>query len=179
MVSAVGADERGEAQHGGGDVGAAAAETADVPLDVEDVAAETAARHLARLGLLGEDRRVAEGDPVGGGGGADHELAQPGRLLAGGEQLHGADDVLVLHRRPAALLRVGCGDQGEVHHRVDVEVGEQGHRAVSRSTRIRSTPVEQVAASSAAGAARVDADDPLDAGVGGEPGGDVGARGSG
>src|SRR3712207_7207616 len=43
------------------------------------------------------------------------------RSLAGGQQLHRADDVLFLHRRPPAVLRVGGAGHGEVHDGLGAE----------------------------------------------------------
>ena len=99
-------DERGEPQRRGRHVRPAAAESAQVALDVEDVPGETAARHLARFGRLGEDRRIAEDRAVGRRGRAHHDLLQPRHLLAGREQLHRADDVLLFHHRAAAGVLV-------------------------------------------------------------------------
>jgi len=95
-------------------------------------------------------------------------------MLRGGEQLHRADDVLVLHGRAAPVLRVGGTDQGQVHHGINVKVGEE---ATDR-TRIRPDPldpVEQVG-ELATRLRWVDSDDPPDPRVGGEPRGDVGTE---
>jgi len=43
--------------------------------------------------------------------------------LAGGEELHGPDDVDLLHQRPAAGI-VGGGDHAQMDHRVDVLGGD-------------------------------------------------------
>jgi hypothetical protein len=75
-------------------------------LDVEDVASEAAARYLTRFGVFGEHGRVAERGAVRRRRRAHDHLAYGRRLLASGEQLHRADGVLFLHRRPAAGLPV-------------------------------------------------------------------------
>ncbi len=96
-------------------------------------------------------------------------LLQPGRLLGGGEQLHRADDVLVLHRRPAALF--GGADQGQVHERVGVEAGQQGHGGVETGADVFDAVEHRRQLRRRVG--RVEADDPVDAGLGGEAGGDL------
>ena len=72
------------------------------------------------------------------------------------------------------MLRVGGGDQREVHDRVDVQVGEEPterHRVDADPF----DPVQQVG-ELGAGVRCVHADDPLDAGVGGQSGRHVGTE---
>jgi hypothetical protein len=59
--------ERGEPQHRAGHVRPPTLESAHVSLDVEDVAAVAAARHIFGPGVLGEDSGVTERGTIGGG----------------------------------------------------------------------------------------------------------------
>jgi hypothetical protein len=169
-----GADERREPQDRGGHVGPAAAEPAHVALDVEDVAGESAARHLTRLGLFGEDGRVAEGRPVRGGGGTHDQLAQPRRLLARGEQLHGADDVGLLHGRTPAVPRVGRGHERHMGDGVGVQVGDDSGDGTGVRTHLFDTVEER--GDLGGRLVDVEPDDAPDAAVGREPGGHVRAE---
>jgi hypothetical protein len=160
------AEHGGEAQDGRRDLGSAAAESPDVSLDVEDVAGERATRHGARLGVLGEDRRVAERGAVRGGGRAHHQLAQPGRTLGGRQHLHGADDVLLFHRRTAAMFGVGHAGHGQVHDRFGAEVGD----GLGGRTRVGPDPLDPVeqALEACRRVVRIQTDDAVDARIRGE-----------
>ena len=81
--------------------------------------AKPAARQRLGLEVLGEHRRVARRRAVDAVDDFTTSLRTLGRLLAGTEQLHGADDVGLLDRRPAAGAERG-GDHGHVHDGVDL-----------------------------------------------------------
>ena len=95
---------------------------------------------------------------------------QIGRLLAGGEQLHRADDVVFFHRRPATGVRIGRRRHREVHDggnaltdqdlcwRRGTDVGL--HHLDPAGQQSRDLGRRRIA---------IDADDPLDPGVSGEP----------
>lgn len=118
-----GADDVGEAQDRHRDVRAAPGEAADVALDLRRVLGEAAAGRVLRLDPLGEHRRVAGRGAVDAGGRLHHQPAHPGRLLAGAEQLHGADDVGLLHRGAVGGAQAGGAD-AEVDHGVDPVLGD-------------------------------------------------------
>ncbi len=154
------ADEVGEPEHGDVDVRPAAAEPADVRLDLDRVLGEPGARRRLRLRPLGEQGRVA-------GRGAVHrrrrlhdEPAQAGRLLARGEQLHRADDVELFHGRPAARAR-GGGRDAHVDDRVDLR-----RRDHLGDDRVADVGADELRAAEV-GARRddVDADHSVDAGL--------------
>jgi hypothetical protein len=114
-----GTDRTGGAQHGHRDVGPAPGEAADVALHLHGVLAEAGARGALGRHLLGEHRRVPAGGAVDRRGGADDQPLDARCLLTGGEQLHRADDVELLHRGAGAALG-GRGHQAEVYDGVDV-----------------------------------------------------------
>ena len=119
------ADGVGGAQHRDRDVGTAAGEAADVALDLQHVLGVAGPRQPLGSHVLGEHRRVAARGAVDGARRLHHEPLQPGCLLARGEQLHGADDVVLLDRGAAAAgAALGGRLHAEVHHRVDVLTGD-------------------------------------------------------
>ena len=99
--------------------------------------------------------------------------SRPARL-GGGEQLHRADDVLLFHRRPAAVLRVGRAGHREVHDRLGAEVGD----GAGRGARVGpdQLDVRQQTREGRRRVVRIQADDAFDPGVGGQPGGHPGAE---
>ena len=111
------------AQHGHGHVGAPPGEAPHVGLDLRDVLGVAGARLPLRPHVLGEHRRVAVGGAVERGARLHDQVPQRRRLLAGSEELHRADDVLLLHRRPAAGV-AGAGDHAHVDDGVDVLAGD-------------------------------------------------------
>ena len=111
-------DVRG-AQHRDAYVGAPAREPAHVGLDLEGVLGVARAGLPLGVHVLGEHRRVAAAGAVHRRRRLDHHVPQAGGLLAGSEQLHGADDVELLHRR-ATPGTAGGGDHAHVDDGVDV-----------------------------------------------------------
>ena len=77
----------------------------DVVLDLDGVLAEAVPRGLVRH-ALGPHRRVGGGGPVHRRGRLEHQPAQVGRVVGGGQELHGAEHVALFMdtwpRRPAA-----------------------------------------------------------------------------
>ena len=136
----VGADHVGQPQHGDPDVGTPAGEAAHVALDLGGVLAEPGPGVAARAHLLGEHRRVARAGAVHGRGRLHDEVLDRRRLLARSEQLHGADDVELLHRAAAAGA-AGRGDDAHVDDGVDVllrdHLGDHGRADVGADERHR------------------------------------------
>ena len=171
------ADQRREPQYRRGHLRPAPAEPAHVPLDVQHVAREAAARDLPWLGVLGEHGRVAERRPVRGGRGPYHDLPQVRRALAGGQELHRADDVLLLHRRPATGLGTGAGGDVQVHDRLDPAPGDDPGRLTGAD--VSALELDGVTEDGGLLAGRlpvVQADHPFDPGIGGQPRGDLRAQ---
>jgi hypothetical protein len=117
------ADPVGHPQGADADVGAAPGEAAHVPLDLDRVLAQPGLVDRPGRHLFGEHRGVARTRAVHRGRRLDHELANARRFLARGEQLHGADDVDFLHRRPSPSAARGRHDAC-VDDRVDVLTGD-------------------------------------------------------
>jgi hypothetical protein len=169
-----GAEEGREPQHGGRDLGPPTPEATHVTLDVEDVAREGAPWDGPGLGVLGEDRGVAERRAVGRGGRAHDQLAQPAGALGGGEQLHRADDVVLFHRRTATTVRIGRAGDREMHHRFGAEVRDGP--ASGPRVGLDQLDIRQQAREGRGRVERIQADDAVDPGVRGEPGGDPGTE---
>src|SRR5690606_7670625 len=106
---------------------------------------------------------VARGGSVDAGGRLHDQPLHGGGLLAGGQQLHGPQDVDVLLHHPAPGVP-GGGDDAHVDDRVDLGLGhEPAHeRAADVGTD------ELRAPDGVARGEQVDADDPLERGVLGE-----------
>ncbi len=119
----VGADHVGGPDLGHAYVGPAAGEAADVALDLGDVLGVPGLGQPPRLHVLGEHGRVAVAGAVHRGRGLHHEVLEAGCLLAGREQLHGADDVELFHR-VAAPGAAGGRDHAHVDDGVDVLLGD-------------------------------------------------------
>lgn len=81
---------------------------------------------------------------------------------------------LVLHGRPTTVLLVGGADQREVHHRVDVQIGEEAAERVA----VEADPFDPVQQVGELGARvrGVHPDDPFDPRIGGQSGRHVGAQ---
>ncbi len=140
------------------DVRPSAREAPHVALDLGGVLGEAARREGFRLGGLGEDGRVPGGAAVDAGTGLHHEPSYRRRLLAGPEELHGADDVRFLDGAVrAARSRTASGDR-KMDHRVHGVLGQHsGDRRLSdvRTDELRrSEPVRRCH--------RVHRDHPLD-----------------
>jgi hypothetical protein len=115
---------------------------------------------------------------VDGGRRLHDQLAHARRLLARGQQLHRPDDVDLLHRRPAAGSQ-RRGDDVHVDDGVDLVLGDD-----LGDERVADVGAHELGAAELALHVRprrdgVDADDPLDRGVGLQDARRAGCRGSG
>ncbi len=142
------------------------------------VLGEAPAGRVLRLDPLAEHGRVAGRGPVDAGGGLHHQPAHPGRLLAGAEQLHGADDVGLLHRGAVGGAQAGGAD-AEVHDGVHPVLGE--HPGQCRAAQVEL--VEAVRGGRAGrllgrqpGRLHVHADDQVHAGEAADLGGEAGTE---
>ena len=115
----VGPDHVGGPDHRDVDVGAPAGEPADVALDLVDVLGVARGGQALGTHVLGEHRGVTRTGAVDGGRRLHDQPLDGRRLLARSEQLHGADDVELLHR-PATTGRAGGRDHAHVDDGVDV-----------------------------------------------------------
>ena len=164
------ADEVREAQGGDAHLRAPAREAAYIALDLDGILRPSGGRRVTRLGLLSEHRGILRTASVHRRGRLHDEGVNAGSLLAGGKQLHGADDVDFLHRRSTAGLPRGRQDT-HVHHGVDSglaqDLGDHG------AADIGAHEVDGVQRHSRC--YDIDADDPIDTGVRGEEGGHLAA----
>ena len=119
----VGPDDVGRADERHVDVGAPAREAAHVALDLVDVLGVAGGGQALGPHVLGEHRGVARARAVDRGRRLHDQALHRRRLLARSEELHGADDVELLHR-PATTGRAGRGDHAHVDDGVDVLLGE-------------------------------------------------------
>ena len=93
-------------------------EVADLALGLDDVALDRRARRIGTGHVLGEERGIVLLGAVEAGAGVEDQLAH-GRdgTRAGGEDVHRADDVVLVRQPRARHDRVD--DQSRVDHRVD------------------------------------------------------------
>src|SRR5690606_16800370 len=112
----------------------------------------------------GADRRITGRRTVDVRTGLHDQPPDVRGLLTGTQQLHGADDVGLLERGPAAAAE-GCSRDIEVHHRVRARLGEYPRDAGQTDVR----PDEVGAAQVMPGRDRVHTDDPVHLGIPQDP----------
>ena len=113
------AHQVGQPQRGHHDIRPTAGEPAYVALDLHRVLAEAGTRLHPGQQILGELGRITRGGAVDRHRTLHHELAEAVRLLARRQQLHGADDVDLFHRRPPTGP-TRRGHHRHMHHGVDL-----------------------------------------------------------
>ena len=147
------------------DGGVAAGEGADEPLELADVALEAGAQREAVGVVLGEERRRGRLRAVDGRRAAHDDRAQGRQAAADRQQLQRADDVDVVERRARAA---GLGELDDVVVDDGVDRGRAHRGGQLGAAQVGRDHVDALG-ERGVDRARVDADDALDAGVGGEP----------
>ena len=150
-------------------------EPARVALDVEAVLGKAFPEGTTAAAVLGEHHRVMRVGPVDLRGRLQHDATDRRRLLAGGEQLHRAEHVDFLQRRPATGSRRERRRR-RVHDGVDVAIsdhlGDKGIADVGAHELGAAHPAQHVLA----GRDGVDGDNPIDHRVLRQPGGQIPAE---